>query len=160
MSFSSILIRSIGAATLGVTAYEINYKSKEHAVFETRQNTADYMSDLYVKHNAASDGHIHTEKMKEKYRDWVMDNNYVANVQYSKNRVSGVGEGLLSNIIPLALGFGALMAQSSSKVSLYKGFVPPAIAGICAVGIGFLAVANFVKNVLGFEHSEPPGFYP
>ncbi len=160
MSFSTFLIRSVGAATVGITAYEINYKSKEHAVYETRENTANYLSDLFIKHNVASNGHIHTEKMKEKYREWIMNDNYIANIQYSKNRISGLGEGILNNIIPMVLGIGALMAQSTSKASLYKGFVSPQLAGFCAVGLGFLAAVNFAKNVLGLEHSDPPGFYP
>ena len=160
MSFSTFLIRSVGAVAVGITAYEINYKSKEHAVYETRKDTAEYLSDIYLKHNTSSNGQIHTEKMKEGYREWAMDNNYIANVQYSKNRALGLGHSILNNIIPMVLGIGAFMAQSDAIKTPYKGFVPKPIAAGFAVVLGVLFASNFVKNVLGWEHSDPPGFYP
>jgi len=160
MSFSTFIIRSIGAATVGLSIYEMNHKSREHAVFETREHTAKHLTDLFIKHNSSTNGHMSTEIMKDKYREWVMDDNYIPNIQYAKNRVTGVGHGFIENIIPLALGVGAMMASSTSKLRVYKGFVPKVIAGACAIGIGFLALTNFSKNVLGIGNGHPPGFYP
>lgn len=160
MSFSTFLIRSVGAATVGLSAYEINSKSQRHAVYTTRENTAKSLTDLYIKHNTTTDGHILTEKMKGKYREWSLDDNHITNIQYAKNRVTGIGHGLLENILPLGLGIGALMASSSSKLRIYKGFVPKIIAGGCAAVAGLLAVTNFSKNVLGIGNGHPPGFYP
>ena len=160
MSFSTFLTRSVGAATVGMSLYEMNCKSREHAVFETREHTAKSLTDMYIKHNTTTDGYSHTEKMKEKYREWALDDNHIPNIQYAKNRVTGFGHGLLENLIPLGLGVGALMANSTSKLRIYKGFVPKFIAGGCAIVAGLLAVTNFSKNVLGIGNGHPPGFYP
>ncbi|MEI8377945.1 MAG: hypothetical protein WCF95_05345 [bacterium] len=160
MSFSTFLIRSVGAATIGLSLYEMNYKSKEHAVYGTREDTAKHLTDLYLKHNTSTDGHISTERMKDRYREWAMDDTYGPNLQYAKNRTVGFKHGFMANIIPLALGVGALMAHSTSRLAVYKGFVPKIVSGCCAIAIGLFAANNIYKNVLGLGRSHPPGFYP
>jgi hypothetical protein len=160
MSFSTFLIRSVGAATVAMSAYEINHKSKEHALYATREHTAKNLTDLFIHHNTHTNGHMHTEMMKDKYREWIMDDNYIPHAQYTKNRITGFGHGFIENIIPLGLGIGALMASSASRLRIYKGFVPKPLAAGCAIVAGLLAANSFYKNVLGKGHSHPPGFYP
>lgn len=160
MSFSTSLIRTVGLATVGLAAYEVNHMSKEYAVYKTRENTAAFMTDLYMKHNINSDGSMHTENMKAKYREFIMNDNYITNFRYFKNRILGFGEGLLENCVSIGLGAAAIMSVSTSKNSIYKGLIPKPLAGACAAVAVLFGATNFYKNVLGMGHSNPNGFYP
>jgi len=91
-----------------------------------------------------------------------MDDTTIPKVQYIKNRVSGLFHAVLSFALPLGLAATAMLAKSNStsKLRLYKGYVPKVVAGAAAVGLGLLAVGSFTKNVLGWGKDHPKGFYP
>lgn len=158
MSFSTLLIRTVGLGATALSAYEINNKSREHGSYETRQNVADSLGDLYLKHTVGGDGTEFTEKLKEGYMEWRMDDKHIPALYYLKNRVTGYIHGFAEHLIPLALGVGAMLAYSESKASIYKGFVPKPIAGLCAIGLGLMGIGGFAKNVLGWHNEHPKGF--
>lgn len=158
MSFSTLLIRTVGLGATAISAYEINNKSREHGSFETRENVAQDLTDIYLKHTSGGNGSELTEELKKEYMGWRMDDTHIPSLYYVKNRTTGYGHGILENILPLALGLGALFARSSSKLALYKGFMPKPIAGLCAIALGVLGVGSFTKNVLGWRNEHPGGF--
>jgi len=158
MSFSTLLIRSVGVAGTALSIYEINNKSREHASFETRENVATDLTDILIKHNVSGDGSEFTEKLKEGYMDWRMNDKHIPALYYIKNRAMGYVHGFMSQLLPLALGVGAMMAHSNAENPIYRGKIPKPLAGICAIGLGVLAVGNFTKNVLGWRNEHPGGF--
>jgi hypothetical protein len=51
-------------------------------------------------------------------------------------------------------------SNSTSKLRLYKGYVPKVFAGAAAIGLGLIAATSFSANVLGWGKNHPKGFYP
>lgn len=158
MSFSTLLIRATGIGATALCLSETHVKSKEHASYETRENIAEDLSDLYLKHSVSTDGSVFTENLKERYKEWRLNDRHIPAIQYVKNRVVGYLHGLAQNIIPLALGVLAMFAVSNSKVPIYRGSVPKPIAGACAVVLGLIGLGTFTKNVLGWRSDHPKGF--
>jgi len=160
MSFSTFLVRSVGVGATALTLREINLKSKEHAAFETREEVAENLTDLLIKHTVNGDGTELTEKMKEKYFEWRMDDNNVSYLQYFKNRIGGLGHAFVEHIVGLGLSVAAICTYSSSKNRFYKGFVPKPVAVGCLALMGIFAATGFTRNVLGWGSNHPKGFYP
>lgn len=158
MVFSTALIRTVGLGATALSLYEINNKSKEHGSFETRENVAEDLTDIYLKHTVSGDGSEFTEKLKEGYEEWRMNDKHVPAVYYAKNRFMGYVHGVAEHIIPLALGVVAMLAHSDSAAAIYKGKVPKPIAGIAAVALGLIAAGSFTKNVLGWRSEHPKAF--
>ena len=158
MSFSTLLIRTVGVGATALSAYEINNKSREHSSYETRENIAEDLTDLYIKHTVSGDGSEMTEKLKEGYMEWRMNDKHIPALQYIKNRFMGYVHGTLEHIVPLVLGVGAMFAHSESKLAIYKGGVPKPIAGLCAIGLALMGAGSFTKNVLGWRNEHPGGF--
>jgi len=55
MSFSTFAIRTVGVVGTALTLKEINTHSKEHASYHTREQMAENMTDLLLKHSVSTD---------------------------------------------------------------------------------------------------------
>ncbi len=158
MSFSTLLIRTVGIGSTALCLRETHIASQEYAAYSTREEVAQNMSDLYLKHNVTTDGSTVTEDLKERYLEWRMNDRHIPAIQYIKNRVIGYLHGFAQNIIPIALGVGAMFAVSESKIPVYRGSVPKPVAGICAIALGLIGLGSFTKNVLGWRSDYPKTF--
>lgn len=158
MSFSTLLIRTVGIGATALCLRETHVASQEYAAYETRENVAKDLSDLYLKHTVSTDGSVLTEDLKERYKEWRMNDRHIPAIQYVKNRVVGYLHGFAQNLIPLVLGVGAMFAVSNSKIPIYRGSVPKPIAGVCAIALGVIGLGSFTKNVLGLRSDYPKGF--
>lgn len=158
MSISTILIRSIGLGATAITAYNINQDAKERAVLKTRYQIGSDMERLLLTHTANSDGNALTEKMKQGYFNWRLDDPYIPKIQYTKNKISAYFENTMQRIIPLTLGIAAMCCYNPSKIKLFKGFIPRPIAGLCAIGSIVAGLSSIKRNVFGWNSSPPRGF--
>lgn len=150
MSFSTIAIRTVGIGATALSLHEMNVKSKEHATYKTRDDVADGLTDLILKHNVNTNGSEFTESLKEHYLERRLNDNYVPTAHYIKNRVVGFIHGLTENIVPLTLGLGAMLcaSDSKSKLRLYKGWMPKWASATCAATLGALALISIKRDVM------------
>lgn len=160
MSFSTFLIRAVGIGATAISAREAHIWSQKNATYKTRDNLANNLSDLYINQTVATDGSVMTENLKKDYMQWRMNDRHIPALQYIGNRINGYISGVVQNIVPLALGLGAMFSasQSNSKWAIYKGSIPKPIAGACAIALGLIGIGSVTKNVLGWRSDYPKGF--
>ena len=77
-----------------------------------------------------------TSQMKQKWFNWLLDDNIAPTIHAITGYFSGLTFGLVNNVIPLTLGAGALLIKN--RVG----------AAACAVALGIGAVAKFVTSIL------------
>lgn len=155
MAISTFLIRTVGLGGAALVGYDTLKMSQRRAMYETRDEISGDLTDILVKNTVNGNGSQLTENMKKRYMKWRMDDNLIPTLEYAKNRVGSTIEAVTLNVAGLGLALCALGAKSSSKWRGYKGFIPKPVAGVAAIALGVLGVANFSKNVLGIGQDNP-----
>lgn len=151
MGISTFLIRSIGVGATALVGYDTLRMSKRRATYQTRQDISDDMTDILMRNISSGNGSELTERMKTSYMKIRMDDNIIPTLQYAKNRVGKTVESLAFNALSLGLAVCAMGAKSTSKLKLYKGFMPNKLAAISAIALGLIGATNVTSNVIGAD---------
>ena len=143
-STSTILTKGVGLGALGILTYDAHYvgkiQSDLYASEKDAQQTGYYLNNtLYLPSMS---------KTAEKVKNWsykmTLDHTWRRFFNEGIGYVKGFGSMLVDNVVPLALGIGAV-----------KSWKTPIIGKACAVGLALYGGYEFLKNFFGV--GTPPG---
>ncbi len=131
------LAKSAGVAALGCVAYDAHYIGKLQA--DIYASEKDAKAAAYYLNNSMYSTNM--SKIQEGIKDasykMELDQGYKRFFNSGIGYLKGFGSMLVSHVVPLGLGLGALLA----KGKLSKGF---------AGALGIYAAYEFMKNFFGF----------
>lgn len=136
-SVSTVVTKGAGLTALGIVAYDAHYlgkiKSDLYASTKDAKSTAYYLNNSMYMSNMS--------KFTEKVKNWSftteLDQTYKRFFNEGIGYIKGFTGMLVNSIIPLGLGFGALLGGKT-------------VAKGCTVGLAVYGAYKFIKNFFGF----------
>lgn len=138
-NFPKYLIKGTGLAALGVVAYDSHIMGKIQSDVYAKSKDADACAEAFNNTQYLSSPSPSMSKLKKGVMNVEMESNLRHFVNSAIGYFKGFGSTLVSNVIPLGLGIGAL----AGKGKIAKG---------SGIGLGVYATYTFFKDVLGFGH--------
>lgn len=135
------LPKAVGAAALGIVAYDAHIIGKLQSDVYAKSKDADACAKSFNNTQYLSTPSQTTAKMKNFVNEIEMDSNLRHFVNSAIGYFKGFGEMLIDSVVPFGLGLGALLGKNR----IGKG---------SAIGLGIYAVIKLFKDVLGFGHSN------
>ena len=145
-NYGKYLSKASGAAAIGMIAYDAHTYGKLQADVYSQSREADDCADAINNTLYLTEPSIIQSKIKKKLFNLESENN-IGNIWNSAvGYLGGVGEMLVSGVIPLGLGITALLASVKKHGKLCK-----------AAGIGLVAYGaiKFIRDTLGFSQKNP-----
>lgn len=140
-NYVKYLVKGAGVAALGMVAYDSHIVGKIQADSYAKSRDADSCEYRFNNTQYLNKPSTIMSKLKQFVFNFETEDNtrnfFNSGIGYFK----GIGSMLVSNVIPLGLGLGALIGKNK----LAKG------CGIGLAGYGALAV---IKDVLGYGHND------
>lgn len=125
MNVGSILPKVIGAGALVYTVKDIATTSANNGLISGDAEWAEMSADTFVKQQFADEPSMMKESLKNKWQKHMLDAKTVPGLLTVKGMIKEVAEKTVNNIIPLALGIGALAT---------KGMPSKICAGLVVLG--------------------------
>ena len=141
INFTKYLAKGVGAAALGVTAYDAHVIGKIQSDVYAKGKDADACLDAFSNSQYLSDPSVTTSALKKGVFNLEAESNIRHFFNSAIGYFKGFGSMLVNSVVPLGLGLGALLGKN--KVS--KG---------CAIGLGVYGLVKLFKDVLGFGHAN------
>ena len=138
-NITKYLTRGTGIAALGLVAYDAHILGRIQADSYSKRKDADACMRTYSNTQYLSSPSTTTANMKKVVNKWEMDGNFRHFVNSAIGYFKGVGQMLVSEVIPFGLGLGACFGKGLWG----KG---------SAIGLGVYAGIKLFKDVLGFGH--------
>ncbi len=138
-NFTKYLPKVVGAAALGVVAYDAHIIGKLQADMYAKSKDANALASTYNNTQYLSSPSMTTSKLKDEVNKFEMENNSRHFVNSAVGYFKGFGSMLINSVVPLGLGLGALFAKGKWA----KG---------SAIGLGIYGGFKFFKDILGFGH--------
>lgn len=155
--------RIAGIATIGYAVYRSLINGSEKADMFTKNNTADNVLGL-LENNATLTSRDHgLNKFKSGYTKWALDNQakIVQPLNQAKNYAVGVGQELLSSVIPIGLGLVAIFNYKNTKQTMknilnqdVQRHAPQFFAQAATALIGVGLIKTLVYDVMGIGKSK------
>jgi hypothetical protein len=133
------LPKAVGAAALGVVAYDAHIIGKLQSDVYAKSKDADACAETFNNTQYLSSPSMTTSKLKNGVNRFEMESNTRHFVNSAWGYFKGFGSMLVNSVVPLGLGLGALCAKGWWA----KG---------SAIGLGIYAGIKFLKDVMGFGH--------
>ena len=131
--------KGAGIAALGIIAYDAHIIGRLQADSYAKRKDADACMRTYNNTQHLSSPSMTTSHMKDGVHRYEMDSNFRHFVNSAVGYFKGVGQMLVSDVVPFGLGLGALFGKGWWG----KG---------SAIGLGIYAGIKLFKDVLGFGH--------
>ena len=138
-NFSKYLVKSVGAAALGVVAYDAHIIGKLQSDIYSKSKDADACMNTFNNTQYLSSPSMTTSHLKDSVHKFETDSNFRHFINSAVGYFKGFGSMLIDSVVPLGLGLGALCG---------KGWVGKG----SAIGLGAYGVIKLFKDVLGFGH--------
>lgn len=138
-NFVKYLPKAVGLGALGVVAYDSHIIGKLQADMYSKSKDADACAETFNNTQYLSSPSMTTSKLKNGVNRFEMESNSRHFVNSAIGYFKGFGSMLVSSVVPLGLGLGALFGKGNWA----KG---------SAIGLGIYAGFKFFKDVLGFGH--------
>lgn len=138
-NFVKYLPKAVGLGALGVVAYDSHIIGKLQADMYSKSKDADACAETFNNTQYLSTPSMTTSKLKDGVHRFEMESNSRHFVNSAIGYFKGFGSMLVSSVVPLGLGLGALFGKGNWA----KG---------SAIGLGIYAGFKFFKDVLGFGH--------
>lgn len=138
-NMTKYLIKGAGIATLGIIGYDSHIVGKLQADVYSKSKDADACMRTYSNTDYLSSPSMTTSHLKDSVHKLETDSNFRHFVNSGIGYFKGFGSMLIDNVVPFALGVGALCS---------KGL----LAKCSAIGLGLYGTVKLFKDVLGFGH--------
>lgn len=138
-NFTKYLAKGAGLAALGVVAYDSHIWGRMQADVYAKSRDADACLEAFNNTQYLTEPSATTYGLKKGWYHFETDSNARHFVNSAIGYFKGFGSMLVSSVIPLGLGLGAVFGKG--KVS--KG---------SAIGLGVYGIIKFFKDVMGFGH--------
>lgn len=138
-NFTKYLAKGAGIAALGVVAYDSHVVGRLQADVYAKSKDADACMESFSNTQYLSSPSSTMSSLKKEVYNFETDNNARHFVNSAIGYFKGFGSMLISSIVPLGLGLGALLGKGKWA----KG---------CGIGLGVFAIYKLFKDVLGFGH--------
>ena len=138
-NFTKYLTKGVGAAALGVVAYDSHIVGKIQADVYSKVKDADACAESFNNTQYLTSPSMTMSKLKDGVNKFELDNNFRHFANSAIGYFKGFGSMLIDDVVPLGLGLGALLTKGWKS----KG---------CAIGLGVYGVFKFFKDVMGFGH--------
>lgn len=155
--------RIAGISAIGYAVYRSLINGSEKADMFTKNNTADNVLGL-LENNATLTSRDHgLNKFKSGYTKWALDNQarIVQPFNQAKNYVVGVGQELLSSVVPIGLGLVALFNYKNTKQTMknilnqdVQRHAPQFFAQAATALLGIGLIKTLVYDVMGIGKSK------
>lgn len=139
--FTKYLAKATGIAALGVIGYDSHIVGKLQSDVYAKNKDAKACLRTVDNTRYLTDPSMTVSNLKDGVNRMELDNNFRHFVNSGIGYFKGFGSMLISNVIPLGLGLGALFAKGKWA----KG---------SAIGLGAYGVIKIFKDVLGFGHAN------
>lgn len=133
------LTRGVGITALGICAYDAHVLGKIQSDVYAKSKDAAACMETFSNTQYLSSPSTTTANMKNVVHKYEMDHNVRHFFNSAIGYFKGVGQMLISSVVPFGLGLGACFGKGNWG----KG---------SAIGLGAYAVLKFFKDVLGFGH--------
>lgn len=145
-NYGKYLAKAAGAAAVGLVAYDAHVIGKLRADTYTQSREADRTAALATNSLYLAEPSAIQSKVKKKVFNLELENNFLNFFNSAIGYFSGLGEMLVSGVVPLGLGLTALLASPKKHGKICKG-----------AGIGLLAYGGFkfIRDILGFGSPNP-----
>ena len=135
-SVSTLAVKGMGLAALGVVAYDANYVGKMQS--DLYASSRDAKTTAYYLNNSMYMSGM--SKFTEKIKNWSftteLDQTYKRFFNEGIGYIKGFTAVLVNQIIPFGLGIGALLAKKP-------------ISNACAGGLAVYGCVKFIRNFFG-----------
>ncbi len=145
-NYGKYLAKAAGAAAVGMVAYDAHVIGKLRADTYSQSKEADRTASLATNTLYLTEPSTIQTKVKKKIFNLELENNFFNFFNSAIGYFSGLGEMLISGVVPLGLGITALLASPKNHGKICKG-----------AGIGLLAYGGIklVRDILGFGRPDP-----
>jgi len=145
-NYGKYLAKAAGAAAVGIVAYDAHIVGKLKADTYAQQREANRASSAAHNMRYLSEPSTVQSEIKKKLFNIEMENNFFKFFNSGIGYFKGLGEMLVSGVVPLGLGLTALLASPKKHGTLCKG-----------AGWGLVAYAGikFFKDIIGLGNSNP-----
>lgn len=140
-NFGKYLIKGTGLAALGIIAYDSHIVGNLQADVYSKSADANACIKRFENTQYLSTPSLTTEKLKRHVFNMETEGNTRNFFNSAIGYFKGFASMLVSNVIPLGMGIGALFGKG--KWAKYS-----------AIGLGIYAGIKIIKDVLGFGHSN------
>ncbi len=141
-NYVSYLAKGTGIVGLGLIARDAHVIGKIQADTYSQSCDANAVEKRFNNTLYLSNPSMTMDGMKKTVFRWEVENNFRNFVNQGIGYFKGIGSMLVSNVIPLTLGLGALLGKG--KIS--KG---------SAIGLAGYGIISFFKDGLGMGHNDP-----
>ena len=137
------ITKGVGLGALGLCAYESNYvgkiKADKYATERDALATAHYLNNTMYSNDLSPV----KQRIKETAYSIELNQGWRRFFNLGIGYVKGFCDKLISNVIPLGLGLGALLAKGKAA----KG---------CAIGLAIYGTCSLIKNFFGIGVPRGP----
>ncbi len=141
-NYGKYLAKGAGALALGIVGYDSHVLGKINSDAYAKTQDAKACRDSYNNTMFLADPSITTSKAKTFLFDWQIQDNVRHFVNSAIGYFKGFGSMLVSSVVPLGLGIGALVSKNNK------------VAGGFGIGLAAYSVVKFLKDVCGLGHSN------
>lgn len=145
-NYGKYLAKAAGAAAVGMVAYDAHIVGKLKADTYALSREANRASNAAHNMRYLSEPSTIQSGLKKKVFNLEMENNFFKFFNTAIGYFGGVGEMLVSGVVPLGLGMTALLANTKKHGAICKG------AGLGLLAYGALKLG---KDILGIGNSNP-----
>ena len=138
-NITKYLVKGTGIAALGIVGYDAHIIGKLQSDVYSKSKDADACMKTFSNTQYLSSPSMTTAGLKKEVHKFETDSNFRHFINSAVGYFKGIGQSLISAVVPFALGLGAVFG----KGWLGKG---------SAIGLGAYAVVKLFKDVLGFGH--------
>ena len=145
-NYGKYLAKAAGAAAVGMVAYDAHVIGKLRADTYSQSAEANRTASLATNTLYLAEPSTIQTKVKKKLFNLELENNFLNFFNSAAGYFSGLGEMLVSGVVPLGLGLTALLAGAKKHGKICKG-----------AGIGLLVYGGikFVRDILGVGSPNP-----
>lgn len=145
-NYGKYLAKAAGAAAVGMVAYDAHILGKLRADTYSQSKESDRTATWANNTLYLTEPSTIQTKVKKKIFNLELEDNFFNFFNSAIGYFSGLGEMLVSGVVPLGLGITALLASPKNHGKLCKG-----------AGIGLLAYGGFklVRDILGIGNPNP-----
>lgn len=145
-NYGKYLAKAAGAAAVGMVAYDAHVIGKLRADTYSQTSEANRTASFATNTLYLSEPSTIQSKVKKKLFNLELENNFLNFFNSAAGYFSGLGEMLVSGVVPLGLGLTALLAGVKKHGKICKG-----------AGIGLLVYGGIklVRDILGAGRPDP-----